>query len=214
MRQLVLPLKAHGEEHPPGAGVEVEYRMTAKALTEEAGGIKVVYGNWRHLFGCWVVDPLTNHQREVLPTWPVLDRNGIWLPGQEVSYVSRNLNIPIHGQDRRDAADRAFAAYFSTLPPHYRRLAARFDNYQWLVLDLIWQVPEFAYLVDDAGIHDLLRRLASRLFCENVPRLRRAERLLIAREFVAGKTSRADQCSPPSNLLDHSGTEHLKSPVG
>jgi len=179
MQQLAMPLDEFGGGGSMPHSHRLNYVMTNRTLTEDLDGHRVIYGLWPHLFGCWKEDPLSGKSAEVLPNWPVLTREGISSSGHSISYSTRSLDPQSLTPDQHNASNQAFTAFFSSIPSPYRQLASRFDNYQWLVLDLIWQVPEFAYVVDEADVHELLKKLASRLFCMNAPRLRRGKRKTI-----------------------------------
>ncbi len=147
MRQLelnLIPRTEHKREAAPW-----KYRFTKDSLVEEFEGRRLVYGLWELLFGCWIVDPVTQQSREIIPTWRPLNENGIWRDQREIrAHVSHSQRTALSSRWRY-AANAAFAGYFANIPQWLRLLAAPFEHYQWLALDLIWQDHRFSRFLDD-----------------------------------------------------------------
>lgn len=144
MRQLELDLTNGNGEPPPK---NWSYRLTKDGLVEVLGDKRYVYGAWDRFFGCWEIDTETNASREIIPNWPVLNGSGVWADPAE-NLGSRGNSVAQPPPRWRYEAKAAFAGYFSTIPSRTRGLISGLGIYQWLALDLIWQVPEFARFLD------------------------------------------------------------------
>ncbi len=145
MRQLELDLtNGNGEPPPPK---NWSYRLTKDGLIEELGGKRYVYGAWDRFFGCWKIDTETKASCEIIPNWPILNGSGVWADPAE-NRGSRECSAVQPAPRWRYEAKAAFAGYFSTIPSRTRGLISGLGVYQWLALDLIWQVPEFARFLD------------------------------------------------------------------
>jgi hypothetical protein len=121
-------------------------RFTKNTLVEELGGVRLEFGLWDRLFGCWKISDVGHRATEFVPEWPVLTGSGMWLTGPSLGDPSKK-DGPISAR-RRWPSEAAFSAYFSAIPQVYRRLVACLGRFQWLALDLIWQNPEFAQFLD------------------------------------------------------------------
>ena len=144
-----FPLGAPGGRHwPPSAAAQRarhepqstepwHYQWQREGFVECIGQRRRVFGHWSCLFGCWEQDSADAPHFEVLPDWPIVDRRGAPL-GHSVGATSPQLV----------AAGRIFAAYLDGVPLSLRRLAAPFGYQQWLIMDLIWQVPMFARVIE------------------------------------------------------------------
>lgn len=184
MSQLTLPLFDRRNSQPLRNPLAVTYAMTPTSLVEDIGDHRMIYGLWSHMFGCWQFDQRTHETSELIPTRPFLDNKGLPIPGQLIDIGSGVIEPEMLTPRQHQSAHQAFTAFILSVPTPYRRLAAQFQNYQWLVLDLIWQVPDFAYVVDDANFHDVLENLSGRLFSERAPIMARSERASLARSII------------------------------
>ncbi len=137
------------------------YRFAKNAMIEELGKTRHIYGLWEGLFGCWEVDIETNKSREIIPTWIILNPNGVWRDNQEFRFpASLSLSTP-NSAKWRYQANAAFAGFLSGIPQRIRTVAAGCGQYQWLALDLIWQRPGFAQFLDE----ELFSECHQFLFC-------------------------------------------------
>lgn len=147
MRQLefnLTPRAEHGRAAAPW-----KYRFTENALVEELYNRRFVYGVWENLFGCWIVDPVRQRTREIVPTWQPLNRNGIWRDQRDIRFPVTHAHRGAVSPRWRYEANAAFAGYFSGIPQVARSLVASFEHFQWLGLDLIWKEDRFASFLDD-----------------------------------------------------------------
>ena len=160
--QLTLPFEEIDENKLWG---DWSFRTEPDGLVETLGDVSLVYGSWDRLFGCWKINQETGERREIMPRWPIFDERGQWLttdkldlchlcelncdPWDELDYYFSDEPLPSHPKWVREAS-AAFAGYVSSIPRVYRSLAVPFDCYQWLALDLMWQVKGFAEYVEQA----------------------------------------------------------------
>ena len=188
MEQFELPLAPPESRTPLPTSWRWRYRFTNQGLVEDITDRRRVYGDWNRLFGCWEVDLESNASRELVPDWPVLGDNGVWLP-QEKSlrwmsdfrrYISRHPKW-------RYEANIAFAAYFSAIPTRIRSLVAPLGRYQWVALDLIWQEPNFARFLDDEIHRGNAQYLFACLALGNVVGLGRTDRRAFAEAMMGEK---------------------------
>ena len=147
MRQLELNLTPRHEHH--GTIQPWRYRFSDHGLIEERGRGRYVYGLWDKLFGCWAIDLEGHASREIIPTWKPLNQNGIWRDHLKIRFESPLNHSRTFSPKWRYEANAAFAGYFSEIPQRIRAVAAPMEHYQWLSLDMIWQVSEFAHFLDE-----------------------------------------------------------------
>ena len=176
MRQLELNLIPSPELN--GTVQPWMYRFTDKALIEGLGARQYVYGVWDTLFGCWEVDIRKVRNREIIPTWPPFDAMGIWRPPVDVRLELTHQRPWNLTPKWRYEANAAFAAYFSIIPSRIRALVAPMQAMQWVGLDLIWQVPEFAHFLDEEqfrGSQQFVYACLALAKAETLPRGKRRE---------------------------------------
>jgi len=185
MRQLELNLiNGNGEPPPPS---NWSYRLTKDGLIEELGNKRYVYGAWDRFFGCWEIDLETRTSREIIPDWPILNGSGVWVDPEENGWKSREGSIVQPAPRWRYEAKAAFAGYFSTIPSRTRGLISSLGTYQWLALDLIWQVPAFARFLDQEVFADNEQYIfacftLSRISWESRKRRRELAQLIMTRK--------------------------------
>jgi hypothetical protein len=126
-----------------------------------------VYGRWNRLFGCWQSDERGWHAKTFTPHWPLLDKFGRLAMAdadaspideydegalQELSYYDP-LELQVYWGDsvivddtgRTSAPDVEdfFQRYSDLIPIELRRIAGAFGSWQWIVLLIIRDMPEF-----------------------------------------------------------------------
>jgi len=142
MEQLALPFA-----RPRGIRLRPRYSVRRDALVEDLGTSRHVYGLWSRLFGCWRVAVESGRSREIVPHQPILGGRG--------AATAARIEHPVFGPGAlmdatsRRQASGAFAAYFAEVPSRLRVLVAPMGRYQWLGLDLAWQVEGFARFAED-----------------------------------------------------------------
>jgi len=100
---------------------------TRNALIEKHPSHTVTYGRWSRIFGAWIGNPNTiTKTTDRLPMWPLVGKYG------RTEY--QNKAIPNH----------LFAAYIEEIPYKFRQLVAPLGRWQWVALEAIWAIPEFA----------------------------------------------------------------------
>lgn len=179
-QQLEFAFVADGSEAKGLRGTP-RYRWTSHALVEEIANVRYVYGRWDTLFGIWKMDSMSGQSIELLPCWSVLDISGRWQPARNVSYAHKDSAHTFSRTPGFHAENAVFSAYFSLIPSSIRLLASRFKNYQWLVLDLIWQVPMFMEILDNSQGSEADKRIDFELFLGKMlsrSRMERREHLL------------------------------------
>jgi hypothetical protein len=130
------------------------YRFNGNALVVDYADRQLLFGLWDRLHGFWRLNR-TGGSEEVAPPhwWRPLNEQGVWSLSEDAPN-SRVDFVPRPGKSNlRYEANAAFVAYFDAIPRRIRRLVGGLESYQWLALDLIWQVPEFAAFLDDE-IHE------------------------------------------------------------
>jgi len=151
MRQLELNLSPRDEHHGPIQ--PWRYRFSDQGLIEQGRGKRYVYGLWDKLFGCWEIDLEGHVSRELIPTWKPLNTNGVWRDQLKVRFENPLNHTRTFSPKWRYEANAAFAGYFAGIPQRIRAVAAPMERHQWLSLDMIWQVPEFAHFLDDESFN-------------------------------------------------------------
>lgn len=146
-------------------------------LVERAGNQIFICGAWRRTFGLWVRESRTGVVRELMPTAPILRLAGVWLPGWHSAVTSEARSRLSNADPNREAVSSAF---MSQVPASCRLLAAPFGNYQWLMLDLMNQVPPFAKVLDGLNVIDEMEALAFQMFRQKAFALDRRHRRELA----------------------------------
>ena len=182
------------------------YRFTRDALVVDYDDRKLLFGLWNRLHGFWRVDGTCGEVEETLPRrWRPLNEQGVWSLSPDAPN-SRAGFVPGPGKSAlRYEANAAFVAYFDGIPKRIRCLVGGLEDYQWLALDLIWQVPEFATFLDDE-IHE--KRIQYFFACcafADVENMSRAERREFARSIIGTRR--------PEFLTRVSGINCTKSTV-
>jgi hypothetical protein len=185
VRQLEFNLTPRAEHH--GSIEPWLYRFERGTLLEEIGSRRFVYGLWDKLFGCWEIDTASHSSREIVPTWVPLNSKGVWRDNLEI-----RAERPHHGDYKLSPkwlyeANSAFAALLSSIPLRIRRIAAPCEHLQWLVLDMIWQVPDFAYFLDDEFYNNTQQYVFACLSLSNAILLPRDKRRQLASLIMTTK---------------------------
>jgi hypothetical protein len=125
------------------------YRFSKDALIVDYNGRQLLFGLWNRLHGLWCVDQAGGHVEESVPRWRPLNDQGVWSLSPDAPNSRAGVVAGPEKGVLRHEANAAFVAYFDAVPKRVRRLVGGLANNQWLALDLIWQVPEFATFLDD-----------------------------------------------------------------
>mgnify|MGYP006425436489 CR=1 FL=1 len=203
MRQFELNLTPRNEHH--GSIEPWVYRFETGTLLEELDMRRHVYGLWDKLFGCWKIDTGSHTSHEIVPTWVPLNSRGIWRDPLDIRFENAPKASWLLSPKWRYEANAAFVAYFDGIPKRIRRLVGGLEDFQWLALDLIWQVPEFAAFLDDE-IHE--KRIQYFFACcalAGVVRMPRTERWKFAKSIMATRR--------PEFLTRLSGIKCTKSTI-
>jgi len=167
--------------------VKWRYQYSPENLVEEVEGLRYVYGSWDHLFGCWQIKEEGRTAREVIPHWRFMDRGGVWKTC-EVSFRMRFPKMKVRRSPKWHRQERAaFIAYLSSIPRSIRSLVAPFGQYSWLLLDMIWQVPEFAKFLDQEIRANYGQFVVAVLVLSGASRLSRSRRKDLAGEIMSAK---------------------------
>jgi len=100
------------------------------------------------LHGTWVTDRKTGKSQEIVHDWLPLNDLGTYRADQRPKHEGDFYPFPRHWLARCEISS-AFVAYFNQIPARIRRVVGQLRGHQWLALDLIWQVPEFAWFLDE-----------------------------------------------------------------
>lgn len=105
---------------------------TQNALIEEHYFHTITYGRWSRTFGVWTAKSkaTSGSTTDDLPTWPLFGQYGVT--------VFQNKAIPNH----------LFSAYVEEIPYNFRRFVAPLGRWQWVALEAIWLIPEFAKFLE------------------------------------------------------------------
>ena len=167
--------------------VKWRYQYSPKNLVEEVEGLRYVYGSWDHLFGCWQNEAEGRPAREVIPHWSVMDEGGVWRTC-DISFRMRFPKTNVRRSRKWHRQERAaFIAYLSSIPRPIRSLVAPFGPYSWLLLDMIWQVPEFAKFLDQEIRANYGQFVVAVLVLSGASRLSRSRRKDLAGEIMSAK---------------------------
>ncbi len=181
------------------------YRFTKNALVIDFPGRKLLFGLWDRLHGFWRVDGEGKRVEESVPQWQPLNEQGVWSLDDDAPCQYAGF-VPGPGQQSlRREANAAFVAYFDSVPKRVRRLVGGLKGHQWLTLDLIWQVPEFATFLDDEIHEGRIQYVFACCALAAAAHMSRAERREFARSMM--RTRR------PEFLTQISGVKCTKSGV-
>jgi hypothetical protein len=169
------------------------YRFEQGTLLEELDGRRFVYGLWDNLFGCWEIDAKSHTTNEIVPTWVPLNARGVWRDHLDIRFENAARFGGLFSPKWRYEANAAFAAFFSSIPTRIRGVVAPFGRYQWVALDMIWQIPEFAHFLDDEIFNGSQQYALACLALANAASLSRADRRDLA--FSIMQTKRTDLLS-------------------
>jgi len=135
----------------PGAGelgATWVHRFTKNALCIETERWSFSFGLWGHLHGTWVTERRTGIAHEIVHDWQPLNRIGTYRADKRPRNEGDFYPLPRHWMAWCEISS-AFVAYFNQIPARFRRVVGQLKGHQWLALDLIWQVPEFAWFLDE-----------------------------------------------------------------
>jgi hypothetical protein len=83
-----------------------------------------------------------------LPVWQPLSELGTWCAPERTLLEEDYFPFPSNWMTCCEVSS-SFIAYFDQIPYRIRRVIGQLKGHQWLALDLIWQVPEFAWFLDN-----------------------------------------------------------------
>ena len=210
MRQFELNLTPRIEHH--GSIEPWVYRFEAGTLIEELDTRRHVYGLWDKLFGCWKIDTATHVSREIVPTWVPLNARGIWRNPLDIRFENAPKSSWLLSPKWRYEANAAFAAYFSSIPPRIRGVVAPLEHHQWVALDMIWQVPEFAYFLDEEMFNGTQQYVFACIALSDAASLSRGMRRDLAKNVMSAK--RASLLSHLSATRSSAKTLRLLNKLG
>jgi len=180
---------------PPGPR---RYHFDKNALVIDFSDRKLLFGLWDRLHGFWSVDANGRQVEEKVPYWRPLNDQGVWSLDDDAPCQDASV-LPGSGQQNlRREANAAFVAYFDSVPKGVRRLVGGLEGNQWLTLDLIWQVPEFATFLDDEIHEGRIQYIFACCSLADAENMSRADR----REFATSmmRTKRPDFLSRLSGV--------------
>lgn len=163
------------------------YRFEQGTLLEELDGRRYVYGLWDNLFGCWEVDANSHTTGEIVPTWIPLNARGVWRDHLDIRFENAARFGCLFSPKWRYEANAAFAAFFSSIPARIRSVVAPLGRHQWVALDMIWQVPEFAHFLDEEFYNGTQQYILACLALANAASLSRADRRDLATSIMQAK---------------------------
>ena len=123
------------------------HKFTLDTLTVDADRWKLAFGLWNKFHGAWITDRETGKSREIIPDWIPLNELGTYGTHPRPFHKGDFYPFP-RNQYAKCKISSAFVAYFDQIPARIRRVVGQLRGHQWLALDLIWQVPEFAWFLD------------------------------------------------------------------
>jgi hypothetical protein len=187
MRQLEFNLTPRAEHH--GSIEPWLYRFEKGTLLEEIDSRRYVYGLWDKMFGCWEIDTESHASREFVPSWVPLNSRGIWRDHLEIRFENAPKDGWLLSPKWRYEANAAFAGLFSSIPGRIRSVVAPLARYQWLALDMIWQVPEFVHFLDEEIFNGTQQYVFACLALSKANRLSRSKRRELAKAIMTSKRS-------------------------
>jgi len=105
----------------------MQFHKTSNVIIEQHASYKIIYGRWDRIFGVWKSQINTVvGAKDALPTWPLLNEADALL------------------LKRDDDFNSLFSAYTNLIPEKYRQLASPLGHWQWIILEGIWTIPNFA----------------------------------------------------------------------
>jgi hypothetical protein len=188
MKQLMLNLPEKDDRRQK---VYWHYDFSKKTMVERIGECTYTYGSWDFLFGCWITPNKNARSKEIIPNWRLMNENGSWNDsdrcfGRRFRNIDRNIGHNRSLKWRRHER-AAFMAFLSTIPRPIRTLVSPFRSYTWLLLDMIWQVPEFAKFLDQEIRQNSGQYIVSILAHSNAAWFARAKRYELAKRIMSEK---------------------------
>jgi hypothetical protein len=186
MTQLRLPFD--GDPHPDCSGKNWGQRFTADALVIDMDRHSLTFGLWGKLHGVWVTDHETCVSREFLPDWQPLTELGTWRVPERTLLEEEYFPFPSNWLTCREVSS-SFIAYFNQIPFRIRRVVGQLKGHQWLALDLIWQVPEFAWFLDTEIAEGRMHYFHACVELSEAQEMSRQGRELFARSLLSKRRS-------------------------
>jgi len=165
------------------------HRFTNDALCIETEKWTFTFGLWDYLHGTWVTDRQTGLTTEIVHDWLPLNEIGTYRADKRPANAGDFYPIPRKWTDWCEISS-AFVAYFNQIPARIRRVVGQLDGHQLLALDLIWQMPEFAWFLDEelaSGRHHYFHACVELAGAE---RMHRRERCEFARQLMSEKRTK------------------------
>lgn len=163
--------------------------LNDRALVVNSGDGMRMYGRWDVFFSAWERGLDEVEWREVLPQRSVLTPAGRWRADALQSLMGPEADaLP------DTVTSCSVDAYFSLIPTHIRRLAAPFDTHQWLMMDVMWMVPEVRFALDEITLPSQMNAFSDLIARENLVFTPQEQRGLYFERFDWGNllTLRAD----------------------
>ena len=130
-----------------------------RALIVNHGAVERLYGRWDVLFGAWERAEGDETWREAIPQSSVLLATGAWRPNV---LLRPAMSKEEHGPPDM-VSTASHEAYFSLIPAPVRRLAAPFSRCQWLMMDMMWMVPEFCNVLDAGSESSCFEKMTAKI---------------------------------------------------
>lgn len=121
------------------------YRILSEpgALVDVRRDMKIIYGPWNGVFGCWRADAHNPAPRPYVPPWRMFDASGdVITPSLDTSFDRFDLKGYLQARARK-LYTRKLIEYGEKIPEHVRKIAGGFRTCQWLALDAMRYVPGF-----------------------------------------------------------------------
>jgi hypothetical protein len=186
MKQLKLPFD--GVPYPDCSGENWSQRFTADALVIDMDRHSLTFGLWGKLHGVWVTDHETCISREFLPDWQPLTELGTWCVPERTLLEEEYFPFPANWLTCCEVSS-SFIAYFNQIPFRTRRVVGQLKGHQWLALDLIWQVPEFAWFLDTEIAEGRMHYFHACVELSGAQEMSRQGRELFARSLLSKRRS-------------------------
>jgi hypothetical protein len=184
MKQMMLNLP---EEDKRPKRVFWHYDFSKKTMVEQIGDCTYIYGSWDFLFGCWVKPHKNARPKEIIPNWGLMNENGSWNES-DLAFRKRHRKVDAKRSIKWRRHERAaYIAYLSTIPRPIRTLVSPFESYAWLLLDMIWQVPEFARFLDQEVRQNSGQFVVAVLAHSNAVWFARSKRYELAKRLMSEK---------------------------